>query len=280
MNSPKTAFILLTHFLAEEIFAEYKKIKLSSRSLGDAWILLQNNESPLNDKTNHAKIHLCTDRDIHSLIYPTLQEGVIPGNAHFPLLHFFHIRQKYDYYWLIEYDVRYSGTWRHLFRSFRHDPTDLLTSHIRKYPQEPDWPHWKLAHPKESIPLEERTRSFNPIYRISHSALAAIHEAHQDGWKGHNEVLLPTLISRSRFSISDFGGEGPFVPSHRTNKFYIAKLTLRYRPIHERTRFYRNKIYHPVKPSPAPPWKRSLISLISQTLTYCSYRHMHILNDD
>ncbi len=280
MNSPKTAFILLTHFLAEEIFAEYKKIKLSCHGLGDAWIILQNNELPVNEKTNQTKIHLCTGGDIRSLNYPTLQEGIIPGNAHFPLLHFFHIRQKYDYYWLIEYDVRYSGTWRHLFQSFRHDPTDLLTSHIRKYPQEPNWPHWKLAHPKESILLEKRTRSFNPIYRISRPALATIHKAHQEGWKGHNEVFLPTILNHSHFSLSDFGGEGSFVPPRRVNKYYIAKLTMRYRPIHERTRFYRNKIYHPVKPSSTPTWKHSLKSIISRTLTCCAYRYMHLLHND
>jgi hypothetical protein len=89
-------------------------------------------------------------------------------------------------------------------------------------------------------------KSFNPIYRISHSALSFIHKSLLNQWCGHHEVLLPTLLYHNHYSMMDFGGRGQFIPSGFKNKFYTSD-TLRWRPVFEKAGDKKNKLYHPVK---------------------------------
>ncbi len=278
MVSRSNAYLFLSHFLSEEILFEFEKISLSSKNLGDAWLLLQMEEFPQRSDIKETRIHLSTQRDIESLNYRPRKVPIIPGNVHFPLLHFFLSNPNYERYWLIEYDVRYTGTWRHLFSAFKADKSDLITSHLRTYDQEPDWPHWELTHPTLSVPLDKRIRGFNPIFRISGPALRHIHISHKDGWQGHNEVLLPTLLHQSKFSLSDFGGEGSFVPPKRKNHFYISNLTQRYRPVHENTAFYWKKIYHPVKASHRSAWRCTPKDQIARWITRLQYALLKIIN--
>ena len=70
--------------------------------------------------------------------------------------------------------------------------------------------------------MENRIRSFNPIYRISGKALAHIHRALSEKWIGHHEVLLPTLLYHQGFRLLDFGGEGEFVADGGENLFYTS----------------------------------------------------------
>jgi hypothetical protein len=181
-----------------------------------------------------------------------------PGHVGFPLLQFFRDNADFDYYWVIEYDVRFSGNWRFFFEFFKDRRHDFLTCHIRNYVDEPDWPWWSLDHPRKSIPLSERLRSFNPIYRLSKAALSFLHESLSDRWCGHNEVVWPTLLQHNGFKIMDIGGKGRFVPPRMEENFYtesesssngaLKHGTMRYRPSFWKVGQEKNKLYHPVKP--------------------------------
>lgn len=159
--------------------------------------------------------------------------------------------------WAIEYDVRFSGDWFFLFDAFREANYDFLACHLRDYVDEPDWPRWSLGHPRKSIALGERLRCFNPIFRLSKSALSFLHQSLL-GWCGHNEVLLPTLLHHNGFAIADMGGKGRFRPSDLRENFYIESEpnsiglldtgTMRYRPPFVTDGCEENKLYHPVKP--------------------------------
>lgn len=86
-----------------------------------------------------------------------------------------------------------------------------------------------------------------------------IHDSLKDGWCGHQEVILPTLLYHNRMTLQDFGGKGEFTPIDNLEKFYtssecnihgkLEKGTFRYRPILAKQWEKRNKLYHPVKMS-------------------------------
>jgi hypothetical protein len=188
-----------------------------------------------------------------------IAETVVPGSAPFSLIHFARAHPEYDYFWIIEFDVRFRGFWKTFFQSFHETQYDFVASHIHTFQEEPYWFFWNLEHHTDSIPLEERIRCFHPIYRISKKALQFIDLKLSEGWKGHSEVLIPTLLHRNHFTIGDFGGNGPFRIRENKN-FYIGtpptpigrldEGTLRWRPGFKRAGLRWNKIYHPVKQIP------------------------------
>jgi GT2 family glycosyltransferase len=181
---------------------------------------------------------------------------LIPGNTHFPLLKFYRENPGYEHYWVIEDDVRFSGDWALFFESFLTIPSDFITCNIRYWKEDPYWYWWNLKHPSKKVPLEKRLSSLNPIYRISNIALKFINMVLLDGWCGHHEVLLPTLLKYGGYQIADFAGNGKFVSPDIKTQFYssdksgmgnILNYTMRSRPTFNTIGTELNKLYHPVK---------------------------------
>jgi len=257
MAKEKQAFLFLSHLSSGVIIKEFKNIRRSTRHLGEAFFLYDMTKQPVPQNINTLSPYLYSDECLVSLGYPTIGVNIIPGHAHFPILKFYVDMPDYDYYWVIEYDVRFSGEWQIFFDSFQAVKNDFLTSHIRSYAEEPDWYWWDLNHPRKSIPLDKRIHSFNPIYRISKEALLFLHGELKSGWRGHNEVAMPTLLHHNGFTIQEISGRGKFTVPGMENKFYssydsdssgsLSSGTLRYRPAFWRYRNEKNKLYHPVK---------------------------------
>jgi hypothetical protein len=53
--------------------------------------------------------YLFSYESLSKLNYPKIEQSFLPGHAGFPVLQFFRDDPDFDYYWLIEYDVRFSG---------------------------------------------------------------------------------------------------------------------------------------------------------------------------
>jgi hypothetical protein len=199
--------------------------------------------------------NLFDDRVLTDLGFPVIGNSIVPGHAHFPVFRYIsRARNRAASYWIIEYDVRFTGDWGYLLDHFSDSDAGLITSHIRRHAEEPDWPWWDLHHPEKEIPPAERIRSFNPIYRISSDAVDYLAKAFKSGWKGHNEVILPTLLKNGGFTITDMGGNGDYAESK--NRFYTSisdkngKLltgTFRHKPPMNRAGYRQNFLYHPVK---------------------------------
>lgn len=257
-TSLKQSFLILTNKTSLPLIQKYHKLFTATQNMGDTVVLyhlLGDNSNPNLEDVN---THIFDDDVLSSLNYFPLGFTLVPGSNHFPLLKFYLSHPHYDYYWCIEDDVEFSGDWKSFFEDFSSIDTDFISSHIRRYKEEPEWPWWPtLAHPYTVIPQEQRIRSFNPIYRISRQALELLHKALLSKWCGHHEVLIPTLLYESGFSIQDFGGKGEFVPEGLENKFYsentpnkrgiLSDGTMRWRPVFEKTGNLKNKLYHPVK---------------------------------
>ena len=94
--------------------------------------------------------------------YTPIDQGkLVPGSNHFPLLKFFKENLGYDYYWLVEDDVRFSGEWRTFFDSFAFNSSDFLSSFIETKAENPNWYWWPwLTTGAETIYEEKLLKSF------------------------------------------------------------------------------------------------------------------------
>ena len=249
-DARKTAVLFLSHVVNDDVIAEYRKISEAVKDFARPHFLLHVRPDTPFDARLAGEVYPFTDKILRAMRYGPWVDSFVPGSAHFPLLHFFADQNHYEQYWLIEFDVRFSGDWRRFFESFRTVEADFLTSCIRRHADEPDWCWWpSLSHPKKFIPETKRLGSFNPIYRISNAALKHLSESHRDGWVGHFEVLIPTLLQQQGFDLADFGGQGSLVAPDRKNKFYTEGTdgTMRPCPCHAEAGPQADKLYHPIK---------------------------------
>lgn len=247
----KEEILFLTHKKNKEIEDAIRSLR---DNMGDRKLTIISQLQPFN--IEGTDLFLFEESIVHQMDFPTIGDSIIPGHAHFPVFAYIdNNKTDVDYYWVIEYDVRFSGEWSVLFDHFTKFSDDFLTSHIHYYHQEPDWYWWEISHPKMTIPMEKRIRSFNPIYRISSEALKFLESAFRSGWKGHNEVIFPTILYHKGFKLLDFSGNRNFA-SGLTKKFCISRSdqwgqlltgTMRYRPAMKTHGMRKNKLYHPVK---------------------------------
>ncbi|WP_440134874.1 hypothetical protein [Chitinophaga sancti] len=256
--SIRQVVLLLTNNLCLSTQSLFKEIADGVDISDDAFMLYHHqpgNEIP--GFLTEVNSHIFTDDILYNLGYVPLFNKLLPGSNHFPLLDFYKKYSSYDYYWIIEDDVRFTGDWLFFFQYFsKLEEYDLVTSHVRFFEEEPYWYWWDtLKHSRYFIPFESRIRSFNPIYRVSRKALELLSDVLDMKWIGHHEVLLPTIISLGNLKLLDFGGNGRFVLPGSENKFYtseneigaLKKGTMRFRPVRRNAGPLKNKLYHPVK---------------------------------
>lgn len=182
------------------------------------------------------------------------------GHPDLVLLQFTKANPHYERYWLIEYDVRFSGSWATLFAAFEHNDADFLTTSLRTAKENPDWVYWNtLVQPEaEGPPLadDERIVGFPPIYRASRAGVKAVDAAYRAGWAGHCEVTWPTIIRRAGLRVEDIGSSGSFTAPANRGRFYTNNAnawglrpgSFAYKPARYGAGLKRNMLWHPVKP--------------------------------
>lgn len=184
----------------------------------------------------------------------------------FPVLKFFLEQRSYEYYWIIEYDVRFTGPWPVIFSDLATSGADLLCTTLQTLDEHPDWYLWPtLSTGGDHVPPWQRIKGFMPFCRISRAALAAVDHAYRRGWGGHYEATWPTISRRADLLIEDIGGNGSFVPPDRRGKYYSCTPnewshfpgTFIWRPIYAESKMFDpfrrpivpggNTLWHPVK---------------------------------
>jgi hypothetical protein len=258
----KTALLWMTHVWDQEIEKEFERFfDLDYPGSPEVWLVLDARTTGAKDIARRfRRCHAIVESEMFSrLPYPRLERETLHDHVHFPVMDFYLAHPGFDYYWVVEFDVRYTGDWGSFLRSYEAYDQDLITSHIRHYRDEPSFGWWcTLQHPTETIEKAGYVRSFNVIYRISNRALALVHEKQKNGWRGFAEVLFPTLLENNGYTLLDFGGNGEYTPKGRKNTAYTSGsttdgslnpfCTMHWRPSMARAGMQRNKIYHPVKP--------------------------------
>ena len=240
----KQAVLYLTNKSNEWTLSAFHALEQSLQGMADVYFAYhqQGDVLPVSLQ-NIENLFVFTSDVLNELGYTPIEKGkLVPGSNHFPLLKFF---KDYDYYWLVEDDVRFSGEWKDFFGSFASCTSDFLSSVIETKAENPTWYWWtSLKTGNEVIAEEKLLKSFNPIYRLSSQALACIDAHLRIGWMGHYEVLLPTLLYNKGFLLEDFGGEGTFVRPGNNARFY-DDTSMRIAPVLPDDR--KNYLFHPAK---------------------------------
>lgn len=244
-NKKNVAFLFATHKLTIPIIDQYYRLEVATKNLGDLYLLIEDGDSE--NIPNNISFYSFSVDTLNELKYEPIADTIIPGSNHFPVLLFHKDHPEYDYYWNIEYDVYFNGDWHCLFSAYEFINTDFITSHIAYYSDLPSWMWWSsMQLTTLSIPQADFVRSFNPIYRISNRALKRLNEVLKEQNAGHHEVLIPTVLHNTGYTIGDLGYF--YSPGIDDND---ANCSMRFRPVHDRMEIERkgidNLLYHPVK---------------------------------
>lgn len=251
-----TAILFVTHIYNKDIEHQINKLRTEVGDSYDVYVVFQADKVHM-DSQNNARLHAFTLNELNRIGYKPWGCTIMDGNFHFVLLDFYRRHPNYDYYWLVEYDVRFNGSWQIFFSFFTDRDEDFLSAHIETQEDNPNWMRW---HEIElmNIPLDKvlMLKSFNPICRFSNRAFSLLHNRCMLGDRGHNELLMPTLFNYFQLKIADFGGTGRYTYKEHPNLFYVYdkdddaedKCTHRCYPAHlELAMKYSNMIYHPIK---------------------------------
>ena len=277
----KTAILVLSHVLDKYVSAFLQEIKAECSGQYDVIFLCDNSTGAFDHYKDDRDYYLFTMNDLKTLDYPGRSAVVYenenrkvnpyhknfnfaPGSPDLPILHYYRNNTGYDYYWVVEYDVRYSGSWRHFFSCFAGNKADLLGTTLTRYRDIPGWFHWpSLDLLDRPISQDDYLRAFLPVHRLSNRALARLDGDYRSGVKGHHECLVPTVLLGAGMSIEDIGGDGEFVRPENRNRFYRNTPTAKtlspgsfvFRPVMARAGKTQNILWHPVKHIPA--WRRA-----------------------
>lgn len=251
----KTAIFYLTHIYNEAIDRQLWKLHDEVEDMADIFVAYQKDKYSLHVPLKFATAPFGLD-DINELGYRTWGNALLDGNMHLVWLDLFHRFPSYDYYWFLEYDVRFNGNWKSFFSVFEESGCDFVSSHIETRRDNPAWFGWncmRLVNLKiqDSLLL----KSFDPICRLSSRALSLLDERCTLGDIGNLEILLPTLFQYYKLTTCDIGNmndhtDGIF------NSFYKKYVdregretcTHRFRPLFtENEMTIPNMIYHPIK---------------------------------
>lgn len=233
----KQAILLLSNRTDYAVRDRYNKLVREYGKKADVFLLFDNSASiDIRELEYFERVYTFSVPELINEGYTALESGFL-GNCHYPLLKFHKDYPKYDYYWLIEDDVVFSGDWSILFDAFVDDTSDLLTTKVRSYADNPNWYWWPSVKAPERTVLstDEMYASFNPVYRLSVRTLERLEIEISNGWLGHFEAIVPTVLTRHGLAIHDMSEKGFYTEDTHT------WTPLRIQPMKP------NMIYHPIK---------------------------------
>ncbi len=272
MSAPRTALLFQTHFLDRGLARDFDALRRQCPADVACFVLIHLAPgAPVPRRLARVPHHLVTTDRLRALRYPRMtaeQDWTgLPwgmwGGGHCDLmpLHFFRAHPDFDRYWLIEYDVRFTGRWGTLLAAFEDSEADFLTTSVRRRRDNPVWVNWNSVQgpaPEEEIE-RHRTAAFTPIFRASRRAMATMDAAYAAGWGGHLEASWATILSLHGLALEDIGGRGEFVRPGNEDRFYLAARphagcdllcpgTVMAKPALYRPGRTPGRLYHPVKP--------------------------------
>lgn len=126
-----------------------------------------------------------------------------------------------DHLWMVDDQVYYDGSWDAFRSELDNCDADLLATGVRVHSEEPDWNWWtSLVAPGMEEPLSHGVAALLSLSRFSRVGAEAVLCGVEEGWTGHLEALVPTLVNRAGLKIEDIGGTGGFTPADRIGRWY------------------------------------------------------------
>ena len=269
--TPTTALLFQTHFFNRGAARLFDKLRRQCPPGFECIVLMH--AAPGTPKPRRLAAvphHFVTTPEVRALPYPrkngepqwTGKPWHFWAGGHCDLvpLHFYNAHPHYDRYWVVEYDVRFTGNWRTFLDAFEGSDSDFLSTSIRRRRDNPDWSIWvSLEGPTPEAGIERHhVAAFTPIFRASQAAMARMDAAYRAGWGGHIEGAWATVLDFHGLSLEDIGGDGEFVRPGNRHRFYtaakpnarceqLAPGTVMSKPALFRPGSTPNRLYHPVK---------------------------------
>ncbi len=252
------AILHLTHVVDDAVLREHEKLRQDAAGLAEVWMVLNETEHARRvELPEHFRVFRFSARDLKALPYPAKERAVRSYNVDLFVITFFLGAPAYDRYWVVEYDMRFSGSWATLLSAFAGNDADLLATTVFRRADCPAWENFRGVSTPGLDP-SGWLAAFLPFYRISHRALEALHAAYCAGWAGHCEVTIPSLVAARGWRVEDLGGDGPFTAAENRHRFYRntpanddrAPGTLVFRPVRSEPGDEPDMLWHPVKSAP------------------------------
>lgn len=262
---PRQAILYLSHIVNKTQWRAFKRLKRETSGLADAYYVLNLSSEQVDESKKGTYSILPSQRRL--LGHPSRaadigwwmetapsHTGVIRSGIDLAPLVFRRQRPEYEYYWIMEYDVDFSGRWSFLFNALSDSKADLLCTNLHGVEINPAWDWWKsMVWPGTHKP--RLLRGMFPFARFSARSMDAIIDAGQNGVDGYYEVMWPTVVLDHGFTLEDIGGDGPFVRPNNVNRWYTSTLTSQTlspgtfvaRPIRMGRGWRRNTLWHPIK---------------------------------
>ena len=261
VGAMETVFVVLTHIFNPKTNSEIARI---SSELSDAYPFMVYYDASVQEVPAKPDLRFIPFdyRKISALFPFSMGPTVVPGNLQLVFTELLAQFPNALHFWIVEYDVRYSGNWKHFVKYFESNPGRFVGCNIRFHHEEQHWHWWESlknnADPENKININSLVRAFLPISRYSRRALEIIRrECLEGGWAGHYEVLVPSLLHKEGLQIEEIGGDSHFTPPSRKYNFYSATRSnfgdlqgyssMRWRPEVVFWGLRQNRLYHPVK---------------------------------
>lgn len=261
---PPTAVLFQTHFFDRWAAAAFRRLRAGAPAHMRCTVLIHLPPgAPVPPRLAEVPHHVVRTPALRDPIYPAKSaDGPqgwslwFGGHTDLILLDFCRTNPGFARYWVVEYDVRFSGDWRRFFAAFEEDEADLLAPCVVRRRDDPGWYNWPSLHAPEAVNEDCALRAFLPIFRASRHLVEAMDAAYRAGWGGHCEATWPTIARARGLVVADLGGEGEFTAPRNRGRFYastptaefLAPGTLLFKPALYRAGTRRDVLWHPVKP--------------------------------
>lgn len=253
----KQALLFLCHRKEPRDLQFFAQLKRAFASLGDAFFIFDVTQNELPESILKLPHHTFSLSGLQSLGYPWMHDQLIPGHASFPVLQFALQHPEYAHFWIVEFDVRFTGPWGAFFSLASRSPADYIGTHLTRYADQPEWYWWSSMHrPQGAIENGRLVRSFGPMYRLSREAVQVIDADLKGGCIGHFEVMLPTLTEHHGLRLLDLR-KNPHFPRLLPWDLYtqgddkphpnLPPSTFRWRPSMPYAGWRPFTFYHPIK---------------------------------
>ncbi|MNK33273.1 Core-2/I-Branching enzyme [compost metagenome] len=209
-NKRKQAILYMINHTDENLLSKYHELLWQAESFGEVKLLVyKTDERQIKHEINCIIPFVFTNSILTDMGYFPFGETLSPSNKHFPLFKFYVKNPDCDYYWIINDQVRPPQGWDNFFDPLMEETGDFLSCNLKEFSEDPTWYGWQnISYKQRTVPDGIKVRSFSSIYRISNSAMEFLHHCLSNGWIGHHEVLVPTLLKKGGFSIVDMTENG------------------------------------------------------------------------
>jgi hypothetical protein len=155
------------------------------------------------------------------------------------------LESEEEHFWLVDQRVHFGGGFEAFEAHFDDIGADFLASALRRHSEDPGWYWWQsLKAPYGEDSSTHALAAMLPLIRLSRNAASEILRGLDDGWSGHPEVLIPTLVNRAGLKIQDIGGTGSFTPAEHIGRWYDDRTWHWNGPVS----FVPGRIHFPVDP--------------------------------